>query len=153
LNNTLHILSEDETLQYLKIEIIIFGSNYSREIADSIPFPVHFLGRLYDDYSLVIAYNCMDVFVIPSLAENFPKTILESLSSNTPVIGFNVGGIPDMVNEHTGYLAEYKNSEDLAKGISLVLKEGKSNVREYVKPFDNKEILNKHIEMWNTEGI
>jgi glycosyltransferase involved in cell wall biosynthesis len=151
LKDALQILSQDETLQDKKIEILIFGSNYSKEIADNLPFPVHFTGYLQDDYSLIMTYNCMDVFVIPSIAENFPNTIIESLSCNTPVVGFNVGGIPDTVDINTGYLAEYKNSGDLARGISLILKEGKSNVREYVKSFNYREILNKHREMWNGE--
>jgi glycosyltransferase involved in cell wall biosynthesis len=153
LKDAFHFLSKDETLQETKIEILIFGSSYSKEMVDSLPFPVHFIGHLHDDYSLVMAYNCINIFVIPSLAEAFGQTIIESLACNVPVVGFNIGGIPDMVNEYTGYLAEYKNSEDLAKGITVVLKEGKTNVREYVKSFSLESIVDKHKEMWNIEGF
>ena len=153
LKDALQILSKDETLQDKKIEILIFGSNYSKEIADSLPFPVHFLGHLHDDCSLVMAYNCMDVFVIPSIAENFPNTILESLSCNTPVVGFDTGGINDTVNANTGYLTEYRNSSDLARGVSVILKEGRENVYEYTKTFNVKAVLDKHVKMWKTEGV
>jgi len=148
LKEALRILSEDETLKEMKIELLIFGSSYSEEIANNIPFSTHFLGRLYDEYSLVIAYNCMNVFVIPSLAEAFGQTIIESLATNVPVVGFNVGGIPDMVNENTGYLAEYKNSRDLAKGISSLLKNEKINVRKEINSYIPENITEKHKKIW-----
>jgi glycosyltransferase involved in cell wall biosynthesis len=47
-----------------------------------------------------------DVFVIPSRQDNLPNTVLESLSCGTPVLGFDIGGIPDMVRPgETGWLA------------------------------------------------
>jgi glycosyltransferase involved in cell wall biosynthesis len=153
LRDALLILSKDKTLQNVTIEVLIFGSSYSKEIKNAIPFHTYFLGHLYDEYSLVMAYSCMDVFVIPSLAENFPNTILESICCNTPVVGFDIGGIPDMVNINTGYLAEYKNSDDLAKGISLILKTGRNNVLDNVKSFTPEEVLNKHKKMWDIENI
>jgi glycosyltransferase involved in cell wall biosynthesis len=143
LKNALDILSRNISLEKEKIEIMVFGSD-NKEIEDSVPFRIHFIGYLHDDYSLVMAYNCADVFVIPSLAENFPNVILESLSCNIPVVGFNVGGIPDMVNEDTGYLAEYKNSHDLAKGIALLLTAGKKDTRIYAAKFFSSEIIKKH---------
>jgi glycosyltransferase involved in cell wall biosynthesis len=144
LQDALRILAEDESLKYMCIEIVIFGSNYNKSIADKIPFPAHFLGHLNDELTLVMMYNMLDVFVCPSLAEAFGQTILESLVCNVPVVGFDVGGITDMVNIDTGYLAKYKDSVDLANGISLLLKNPKSNVNEYIKTFYLDAILEKH---------
>jgi glycosyltransferase involved in cell wall biosynthesis len=45
------------------------------------------------------AYARADFFVIPSLQENFPNTILESFAVGTPVVGFAAGGIADMIVE------------------------------------------------------
>jgi glycosyltransferase involved in cell wall biosynthesis len=104
------------------IEAFIFGSEHSQTIVDAVPFPVHFSGHLNDDESLCMLYNAADVFVASSLADNFPNTIVESLACGTPVVGFNVGGIPDLVDhKRTGYLARYKDSNDLAEGIRWVL--------------------------------
>ena len=50
---------------------------------------------------LSLAYSAADVFVIPSLQDNLPNTVLESMACGTPVIGFAVGGIPDMVRHET----------------------------------------------------
>jgi glycosyltransferase involved in cell wall biosynthesis len=131
-------------------QVLVFGSFYDEKIAAAIPFKTYFIGSLADDYSLVLMYNCLDVFVMPSLAENFPQTVLESIAVNVPVAGFNVGGIPDLVNGNTGYLAEYKNSEDLAYGIELLLNNPKQNVRGFIEPFSKEQILKRHRELWNS---
>lgn len=151
LQSALQIVSQDTSLDDIHIEVIVFGCSYNKEIVDAIPFHVHFLGNIYDERALVMAYNGMDVFVVPSLAEAFGQTVLESLACNTPVVGFTVGGIPDMVNAHTGYLAEYKNSEDLARGIALLLKQEKRQVSEYVASFMSDVIVDKHRRMWDTD--
>ena len=67
-------------------------------------------------------YNAADVFVTPSLQDNLPNTIMEAMACGTPCVGFNIGGIPEMIDHlKTGYVAEYKNSEDLAKGLLWTL--------------------------------
>jgi glycosyltransferase involved in cell wall biosynthesis len=146
--DALNVLLNNNPTLVADIEILVFGSSYNKKLADSLPFKAHFLGHLSDEYSLVMAYNCMDVFVIPSLAENFPQTILESLAVNVPVVGFNIGGIPDMVNQNTGYLARYKDSEDLANGIAFILQNGRYNVRGYIEPFSANKILERHKLLW-----
>src|SRR5690606_11500957 len=75
-------------------------------------------GSLNNEIQLAEFYNTCDVFVSPTLEESFGLTILESIACGTPVVAFNVGGIPDIV-EHKihGYLSKYLDSSDLAKGI------------------------------------
>jgi glycosyltransferase involved in cell wall biosynthesis len=148
LKDALVILSKDSNKLKMEIEILVFGSSYNKELADPIPFPVRFLGQLYDDYSLVLAYNCLDVFVIPSLAENFPNTIIESLACNTPVVGFAVGGISDTVNDNTGYLAKYKDSKDLAHGIVQILCNQAYSTNKYIAKFLKDVVLRQHREIW-----
>jgi glycosyltransferase involved in cell wall biosynthesis len=153
LKEALQILFNNNQLENMNIEVIIFGSNYNRVIADSIPFISHFLGHLHDTYSLALLYNCMDVFIVPSLADNLPNTVIESLFCNAPVVAFNVGGIPDMVNSETGYLAEYKNSNDLVAGISLMLKSRPDNIHNFIKPFSPANVLECHKKAWKAENI
>lgn len=85
----------------------------------SIDLPNEQLGYVSDDVKLVEVYSLADLFVIPSREDNLPNTVLESLACGTPVIGSNIGGIPDMVRpDITGDLFEVGNSEELAQKIN-----------------------------------
>jgi glycosyltransferase involved in cell wall biosynthesis len=80
------------------------------------------LGTLSDDRLIALAYNAADVFVFPTLADNLPLVLLEALACGTPVVSFDVGGVPEIVRHmETGYLADYKDPQDLARGIQTVL--------------------------------
>ena len=71
---------------------------------------------------MAMMYAAADVFVTPSLQDNLPNTIAEAMSCGTPCVGFNVGGIPEMIDHlQNGYVAQYKDVNDLAEGIQYVL--------------------------------
>ncbi|WP_299435567.1 glycosyltransferase [uncultured Maribacter sp.] len=132
--------------------IAIFGSEYDAEIAEAIPFKTYFLGRLKDEYSTALVYNAADIFVAPSIAESFGMVILEAQRCGTPVVAFKTGGIPDLI-DHTknGYLAEYKNSGDLASGISYCLN---NNVKGYALPcFDPIAIVEQHKKLFQKINV
>jgi glycosyltransferase involved in cell wall biosynthesis len=71
---------------------------------------------------LARVYADADVFVLPTLAENLPNTILESLACGTPVVSFDVGGVSDAVKHlETGWLAPPGDAAALAQGIRALL--------------------------------
>lgn len=80
-------------------------------------------GRIVSDPKEMAAlYAASDCFVTPSLQDNLPNTIAESLSCGTPCVAFRVGGIPEMIeHRQNGYLATPRNNKDLAQGILDVL--------------------------------
>lgn len=103
------------------VEIILFGKSQI-DSSEALPFMVNHLGQISDIDRLVAAYSAASVFVIPSLEDNLPNTIMEAMACGTPCVGFATGGIPEMiVHEKTGYLAQYKDAHDLAKGMKHVL--------------------------------
>lgn len=105
------------------IEVLILGMN-GETLASTLPLPSRALGYVGEGISLAEFYNAADVFVTPSLQENLPNTIMEALSCGVPCVGFEIGGIPEMIDHRVnGYVAEYKSAEDLARGISWVLNE------------------------------
>jgi glycosyltransferase involved in cell wall biosynthesis len=128
------------------ISVLIFGGNTNKEIADAIPFRTRFMGFLSDGYSTALVYNAIDVFIAPSLADNLPTAILESEACETPVVGFDVGGIPEIIaHKKNGYLAKYRDPEDLAKGIHYCYE---NEVHGYLLPeFGKNEIMMKHRTM------
>jgi len=105
-----------------EVEVIIFGNGNLKEFERSIDFKIHYLGYLEDEESISLAYKCADVFVIPSILDNQPTTIVESMHCGVPVVGFDLCGIPEMIDhKNNGYIAEAYNSMDLAEGISYCL--------------------------------
>ena len=103
--------------------IAILGG-HAEEIAHLLPFPTHALGYVNDEQRIAIVYNAADVFVLPSLSENLPNTIMEAMACGVPSVGFRVGGIPEMIDHlSNGYVANYRDAADLAKGIHYVLYE------------------------------
>lgn len=103
------------------LELVVFGQLEPKQPAD-MGFTVHYTGHLHDDISLSLLYSAADVMVLPSRQDNLPNTGLEALACGTPVVAFDVSGLPDIVcHEKTGYLARAFDSEDLAQGIEWVL--------------------------------
>jgi glycosyltransferase involved in cell wall biosynthesis len=116
-----------------KVELVVFGAE---EPAAPPPFGMktRYLGKLRDSASLVRAYSAADVFVVPSLQENLPNTIMEAMACGTPCVGFDQGGMTDLV-EHgrTGYLARPYEVNDLAQGVGRLLEdagEGREMARQ-----------------------
>lgn len=106
-----------------RAELIVFGAEQPQHPL-SMDIKAHYLGRLYDDLSLAVLYAAADVFVLPSMQDNLPNTIAESLACGTPCVAFNIGGIPDMIeSEKNGYLAHAYDIEDIAKGIAWILED------------------------------
>jgi glycosyltransferase involved in cell wall biosynthesis len=131
-----------------KTSVLIFGSNYNKKIADAIPFKTRFMGHLTDDYAMVLMYNSADVLVVPSLADNLPTVVMEALSCGTPVVGFHVGGIPDLIDHlKNGYLARYKDAGDIAQGILYCIENKIMGKR--LPEFEEDQVVRKHVELMN----
>jgi len=108
--------------QYLYKVVLVFFGDAPEELSIELPCQVKGLGPVFEEHNLAMIYSMADLFVIPSLEDNLPNTVVESLSCGTPVAGFKIGGIPDMVDhKKTGYLAEPFDTSDLANGIMWCL--------------------------------
>lgn len=105
------------------ITVVLLGS-HADEVAELLPFPTLPLGYVSDVQRMVRLYRAADVFVLPSLSENLPNTIMEAMACGLPCLGFRVGGIPEEIDHRrTGYVARYRDTEDLANGLYWLLYE------------------------------
>ena len=113
-----HLRSEP-SLQTL--QLVVFGQ-LAPQSPPQLGFPVNYTGHLHDDLTLRALYSAADAFVLPSRQENLPNTGLEAHACGTPVVAFNTGGLPDIVDDRvTGVLAEPYEPASLAAAICWVL--------------------------------
>lgn len=126
LAEALHLLTRQHPGSMQHVEVLIFGHS-GTDLTAALPIRAHVLGHLSDPQQIVLAYSAASVFVIPSLEENLPNTIMEALACGTPAVGFATGGIPEMIDHRiNGFVAEYRSADSLAEGIRWVLENNAS---------------------------
>ena len=92
------------------------------KIKRDVPLPIINLGHMQDEHQISLAYSAADLFVVPSLQDNLPNTVMEAMACGTPVIGFDVGGIPDMIRQGiSGQLVPPGNIDQLRLAILSLL--------------------------------
>jgi glycosyltransferase involved in cell wall biosynthesis len=138
------------------MELVIFGNKENISMPE-FPFKTTFLGTISNDEHLAKCYSAADVFITASLEDNLPNTVMEALACATPVVGFNTGGIPDMVKHlENGYIAEYQNSEDLATGIEWLYQDDqapeiqKEARKSILMHFSETVIAEQHLELYQS---
>lgn len=135
--------------------VAILGG-HSEEIEKLLPLPTYSLGYVNEVKRIVDIYNSSDIFVLPSLEDNLPNTIMEAMACGVPCLGFKVGGIPEMIDHHkNGYVAKLKDADDLANGINWILSEAdydelSSNaVNKVGTKYSQHSVAMKYIEVYN----
>lgn len=139
-----------------QIEIVIFGKNKGFATA-LLPFPVYELNIITSQEEIAEVYGMADVFVTPSIEDNLPNTVMESLACGTPVVAFDTGGIPEMVDDmQNGYLAAFKDAGDMAKGLYEMLyapnyADLSRNARNKVlHNFNNETVAGQYIKLYQS---
>ncbi len=130
-------------------EVLAIGRNNDDQYFET---KIHFTGRLSSFDIISKAYSAADVFVAPSVQDNLPNTVIESLSCGTPVVAFNIGGMPDMIeHNYNGSLAEFGNIEALSKGIlDCLTKDFRNNCIESAqRKFSTKKEVQKYIDLYS----
>ncbi len=112
-------------------ELLLLVVGQGAETMDlGISIPIKKISPTQEDDELVWIYSAADLFILPTLADNLPNGVLESMSCGTPAVSFNVGGISDAVwHMKTGYLAQEQNADDLSAGIHQLLSRPDLRVR------------------------
>ena len=148
------LINEHPEMQEDTVVAVLGG--HSEDVVDKIPFKAFSLGYVNDPRRIVDVYRSVDLFVLPSLSENLPNTIMEAMACGVPSVGFKVGGIPEMIGHmKTGYVAKYRDAKDLAEGIYWTLNVAdKENVRmECLKKvaacYSQHSVALKYIEVYN----
>jgi len=93
-----------------------------------------------NNFEISCYYSAADIFIYPTIADNCPLVVLESQACQTPVVTFNTGGVNELIeHEETGYIANYKDYNDLLAGIEKYIND--ANLRNMTGMAGRQRIL------------
>ncbi len=122
-------------------------------IDTDLPFSYTHLGNLNSRSKLAQVYSAADLTVLPYKEDNLPNVMLESISCGTPVVAFDIGGMPDIICEGVnGCLAIPFDTHDLARKILKQMDDNleQLSVRSWAeKNIDVKFQADKYIDIFN----
>jgi glycosyltransferase involved in cell wall biosynthesis len=111
------------------------------------------LGTVNDSQIMAKVYAGCDCHVLPTRADNFPCTILESLSAGTPVLAYPTGGIPEILGAtNYGSIVESKSWQGLADGIIRILRGSSqyNNIRKFAtERYSLAHFIRWHISLYD----
>ena len=112
-------------------------------------------GYVNDPKTMAKLYSAADVYLFPTLAETFGMTIVEAMSCGLPVVTFETGGVPEIVeNNKTGFVVEYKNEEMLSSTLEKLLDDGdlrqkmSENALEVSKKFSSDRMALDYMKLY-----
>ena len=106
------------------VALALFGNIKDKSIIQGLSFPVFSIDLIKNPRQIAQLYSAADVNVLPSYYETFGQTIIEAMACGCPSVSFNNSGQTDIIDHKiNGYLAQYEDVDDLAKGIIRILYE------------------------------
>lgn len=153
---TRYALDALKQLTELSPYLLVVGAadEHAKRVLDGFDYTE--TGYIDDASDLAKTYAAADLFLFCSLADNQPLSILETMATATPMIGFKTGGIPDMVIQNgTGYLVEQKDTAALVNVLRRVLMNpeiltawgGKGRER-VVEHYSYAQFVDNHISLY-----
>lgn len=145
LEKSLHLLTDSNQFALVSVG----SAAIKKELKNYIS-----LGEIKSEQQMMLAYNASDVFVLPSTEDNLPNVAIEAIACGVPVIGFNIGGMPDIVKEHfNGLLCNETNTEALAETIRQFFKEESRYDKEAIRKdaelrYDSKIQAKAYIQLY-----
>lgn len=122
-------------------QIVLVGTD--DEIDKNLPHNIISIHRTQNQKELAEVYSAADVFVMPTREENYPTVNMEAIACGTPVVTFDTGGSPEMLDDKTGIVVEANDIEATKKAIKDICAKKKCNDEEYIVAYSKKSDMKK----------
>ena len=131
-------------------QIVLVGTD--DEIDKNLPKNIISIHRTQNQKELAEIYSTADVFAMPTREENYPTVNMEAIACGTPVVTFDTGGSPEMLDDKTGIVVEANDIEATVKAIKDICEKKRCNDEEYIvaysKDFDMQKKFAEYIELY-----
>lgn len=137
--------------------VIVLVGLSEKQIAE-LPPNIIGIKRTSNINELAQIYSAADVFINPTLEDNFPTVNLEALACGTPVITFNTGGSPEAINSDCGYVVEIGDIFAVKKLIDQIRNKGKPYyfdqcVKRTKDNFNKNDRFDDYVELYKQLGL
>ena len=156
--NSLASLCNENRLNPDSFILVLFGAGQLPN--ETYPFSIQQLGTINSAADMAYVYSSADFLMLPSIADNYPNIMCEALACGTPVVGFDIGGLPDLItSEKTGYLAKPFDLKQLQQGILWGINTAKGNTeirkkcREIIETNLNENIISNRMLTYYNEVL
>ena len=122
-------------------QIVLVGTD--DEIDKNLPHNIISIHRTQNQKELAEVYSAADVFVMPTREENYPTVNMEAIACGTPVVTFDTGGSPEMLDDKTGIVVKANDIEATKKAIKDICEKKKCNDEEYIDAYSKKSDMKK----------
>jgi len=145
--------------KYPQTKFIFVGDgplkNHSKKLIEKLNISQNFIFTGYKKDILKIL-SIFNIFVLPSLREGLPRSIMEAMLMEIPAVATNIRGCrEEVVNGETGLLIPIKNPDALADAIIKILsnpkmakKMGEAGKKRVIEKFDEKMVLKKELKIY-----
>jgi glycosyltransferase involved in cell wall biosynthesis len=116
-----------------------------------------YVSRINEKETLSKYMSASDILLFPSLADNCPLIILEAMACELPIVTFDTGGIPELVQHlENGYISKYEDTEDLIRGVNYILnldeqkiiQMGKKSREKILEKFTLKKMVDQYENLY-----
>lgn len=134
-----------------RYQIVLVGTD--DEIDKNLPHNIISIHRTQNQKELAEVYSAADVFVMPTREENYPTVNMEAIACGTPVVTFDTGGSPEMLDDKTGIVVEANDIKATVKAIKDICEKKKCDDEEYIvaysKKFDKQDKFVEYIDLYS----
>ena len=154
LMESLTLLCEERPELRDELAVVLAGCE-AETLADAFCVPAYTFPYDTSELRQRSLYQAADLLVMPTLMDNLPNTIVEAMACGVPCVGFDIGGLPQMIETGVnGYLARYRDSLDFAHGIARTLASASypalaRNARaKAVQAYSEKAVAERYIALY-----
>lgn len=131
-----------------KYQIVLVGTD--DEIDKNLPKNIISIHRTQNQKELAEIYSTADVFAMPTREENYPTVNMEAIACGTPVVTFDTGGSPEMLNEKVGRVVPVDDVDEMINAIQdMCVRREKENDCENLAGIAMKTRFNEYVTLYS----